>query len=164
TTPTARTACRPRCAARARASSRMPRAASSGLSSKGTSNAFPCVVHADEPMAEALREELERHAKKLRKRLKKAKNDGDDGVHEARRVDGARDARAALRGKKRRALVRALCALAARDDEKRPNDPAKSSPRLVRHFTHEELWRRYDAVRAFDARDDFDVDALHQLR
>jgi CHAD domain-containing protein len=41
---------------------------------------------------------------------------------------------------------------------------ARPSPALVRDFTHEEIWRRYDAVRAFEAALPGSEDLLHQFR
>lgn len=45
-----------------------------------------------------------------------------------------------------------------------PKNPARAAPELVRHFTHQEIWRRYEALRAYDARLPADVETLHKLR
>jgi CHAD domain-containing protein len=76
---------------------------------------------------------------------------------EKRHVRGLEEARAALRAHTRDAIVRAV---------KRATKPkhAKPAPELVRHFTHREVWRRYEALRAKGARLPTDIEALHQLR
>lgn len=85
---------------------------------------------------------------------------------EKRRGRGLKEARAALRGKARDSIVRAV-KHAARSKNvviAPPKNPAKAAPELVRHFTHREVWRRYEALRAFDARMPADVETLHKLR
>jgi CHAD domain-containing protein len=46
----------------------------------------------------------------------------------------------------------------------RPRSPAKATPHLVRHFTHEALWKQYDAVLAYDVRRPPDAEILHAFR
>jgi CHAD domain-containing protein len=83
-----------------------------------------------------------------------------------RRARGVKEARGALRGNARDAIVRAI----RRATKPKhvvitpPKNPAKASPELVRHFTHAEVWRRYESLRAFDARLPADVETLHKLR
>ena len=85
---------------------------------------------------------------------------------ERRRTRAAASARKALDKKTRSALDARLrravkpkhVTIAA------PKNPARAAPVLVRHFTHREIWRRYDALRAYDARLPADVATLHKLR
>jgi CHAD domain-containing protein len=85
---------------------------------------------------------------------------------EKRRRSGVKEARAALDGDARDAIVRAV----KRATKPKhvviapPKNPASAAPELVRHFTHREVWRRYEAIRAFDARLPADVETLHKLR
>ena len=85
---------------------------------------------------------------------------------EQRRARGIAKARAALRGNARDALVRAVkrATKAKHVVLQQPKNPAKAAPELVRHFTHREVWRRYEELRAFDARMPADVETLHKLR
>jgi CHAD domain-containing protein len=184
-------------------------------------------------LSDTLRAEVAEHAKKLRKRLKRARAGDVDGVHDSRTMlrrlrtelevmaDTVFDRRDATRveerlhrleaalaklrdtdvlladtkayARKRRAdlapLVaflekrRAKAARAARRDlgsskeaprairsllthprDARAKDPSKATPRLVRHFTHEEIWRTYDAIRAYDVRFAPDAQVLHRMR
>lgn len=105
----------------------------------------------------------------LRKWVKKHAKDGLDPVCaklEARRTRGMKEARAALNGRTRAAIVRAVKRATKPKHVvlEQPKNPAKAFPELVRHFTHREVWRRYEAVRAFDARLPADVETLHKLR
>jgi len=84
-----------------------------------------------------------------------------------RRHKGERTARRALRRRARREVVQSLEGLLRRKavvSERRSGNPAKASPTLVRHFTRQEIWRRYDALRAYDARLPGDIETLHKLR
>ncbi|HEY3593735.1 MAG TPA: CHAD domain-containing protein, partial [Polyangiaceae bacterium] len=45
-----------------------------------------------------------------------------------------------------------------------PGNPKKAAPRLVRHYTHQEIWRRYESLRAYDSKMAPDVETLHKLR
>jgi CHAD domain-containing protein len=85
---------------------------------------------------------------------------------EKRRARGLKRARAALRGNMRDAIVRAVKRAVKPKHVviAPPKNPSKATPELVRHFTHREVWRRYDALRAFDARLPADVETLHALR
>jgi CHAD domain-containing protein len=83
-----------------------------------------------------------------------------------RRRRAAKSARTALDRRAREALEGAL-----RDAARprnvvalQPKNPARAAPELVRHFTHREVWRRYDALLAYDARLPADVATLHKLR
>lgn len=69
-----------------------------------------------------------------------------------------RKTRSALDARLRRAVKPKHVIIAA------PRNPARAAPVLVRHFTHREIWRRYDALRAYDARLPADVATLHKLR
>ena len=107
----------------------------------------------------------------LRQYVKKRKGetDGLDEVCaklEKRHARGLREARAALRGSTRDAIVRAVKRAIKPKHVviAQPKNPAKAQPELVRHFTHGEVWRRYEALRAFDARFPADVETLHKLR
>jgi CHAD domain-containing protein len=105
----------------------------------------------------------------LRGYMQKHKNRGLGEVCarlEARRSRGLVEARAVLRAHARDEIVRAV-ERATKPKHvvmKQPRNPAKAKPELVRHFTHREVWRRYDAIRAFDARLPADVETLHALR
>ena len=83
-----------------------------------------------------------------------------------RRKTGLKEARAALGGRSRAAIVRAVKRATKPKHVviAQPKNPAKAAPELVRHFTHREVWRRYDALRAFDARLPADGETLHELR
>jgi CHAD domain-containing protein len=84
-----------------------------------------------------------------------------------RRHKGARIARRALGGGARRDLIKGLKRLLRRDaavSEKTPSRGPKAMPTLVRHFTRHEIWYRYDALRAYDARLLGDIETLHKLR
>jgi len=84
----------------------------------------------------------------------------------AKREASAKDARAALDKRTRRQLERALEHGVRRKNvvALQPKNPARAAPELVRHFTHQEVWRRYEAMRAYDARLPADVETLHALR
>ena len=102
-------------------------------------------------------------------RKRKGRADGLGEVQaklEARRARGVKEARTMLGEHVRAAIVRAV----KRATKPKhvviapPKNPAKAAPELVRHFTHREVWRRYEALRAFDARLPADVETLHKLR
>jgi CHAD domain-containing protein len=72
-----------------------------------------------------------------------------------------------LTGARCRALVRAVQrfgAASSRYAHAAEAAPPAARPMLVRHFTHEEIWRRYDAVRAFDPILPGSPEALHKFR
>jgi CHAD domain-containing protein len=105
----------------------------------------------------------------LEKYVAKHASDGLDEVCarlDKRRARGLKGARAALRGTTRDAIVRAVKRASKPKHVvlEQPKNPAKAAPELVRHFTHREVWRRYEALRAFDARLPADVETLHALR
>lgn len=82
---------------------------------------------------------------------------------------GADDARRALAKKRVRPIFRRLEALLEHDRyirlrTARTANPAGAVPELVRHFAHEEIWHRYDAVLAYDAKPTRDPETLHALR
>jgi CHAD domain-containing protein len=84
-----------------------------------------------------------------------------------RRDEAARAAKRALAPKTRRRVIDALRDLLQKRSSvvaRSPNHPAKAAPLLVRHFTREEIWHRYDALRAFDARPSSDIETLHKVR
>jgi CHAD domain-containing protein len=81
---------------------------------------------------------------------------------EKRRAKAARAARRDLGGVKK--AVASLRSLLARPINARTKNRAKATPRLVRHFTHEEIWRMYDAIRAYDVRLPPDGQVLHHMR
>jgi CHAD domain-containing protein len=84
-----------------------------------------------------------------------------------RRTKGERVARRALSANVRRDVAERLERFARRNKvvvDKQPKNPAKAAPSLVRHFTRQEIWRHYDAVRAYDTRLPGDVETLHKLR
>jgi CHAD domain-containing protein len=186
-----------------------------------------------EPLTEALRGEITGHARKLKKRLKRARAGDESGVHDSRTMlrrlrteldvmgdtvfdpdDAAKvayrlhrleralaklrdtdvllaDAKAYARvhrkgmapllaflEKRRAKALRAarrdlgrskkatlsLTSLLAHPNEPKVKNASKAAPRLVRHFTHEEIWRMYDAVRAYDVRLPPDAEVLHRMR
>jgi CHAD domain-containing protein len=104
----------------------------------------------------------------LRSRSKERVGLGDLRKRLARRRDkGQRVARRALGGNVRRDIVSRLEQFLRRKDvvvEEQPANPAKAAPTLVRHFTRQEIWRRYDALRAYDTRLPGDIETLHKLR
>jgi CHAD domain-containing protein len=81
-----------------------------------------------------------------------------------RRKRSARAARRVLGARERKRAARALKRLAAAPNPSAPRDGVRARPCLVRHFTHEEIWSLYDAVRAFDTRLPEDPEVLHKLR
>jgi len=85
---------------------------------------------------------------------------------EARRGRSAKRARKALNRRARDELAGAVrVAMKPKNVVAlRPKNPARAAPELVRHFMHQEVWRRYDALRAYDARLPADVATLHKLR
>ncbi len=85
---------------------------------------------------------------------------------ERRRDKSAKRARKALDRRTRDAVSEALRDVVKSKNVvlRPPKNPARAAPELVRHFTHREAWRRYDALRAYDARLPADVATLHKLR
>ncbi|HEY1959178.1 MAG TPA: CHAD domain-containing protein [Polyangiaceae bacterium] len=85
---------------------------------------------------------------------------------EQRRRRSAKRARKALDRKTRRALDTRLRRAAKPKHVAigKSKNPAYAAPMLVRHFTHREVWRRYDTLRAYDACLPADVATLHKLR
>jgi CHAD domain-containing protein len=84
-----------------------------------------------------------------------------------RRDKGAREANLALAGKLPRTVLRELRGLMAAKNVvtlRPPKNPARAAPELVRHFTHAEIWRLYEHLRAYDARLPADVETLHKFR
>ena len=72
-----------------------------------------------------------------------------------------------LEGGARKKIVRALRAYAEDEAEvtlAQPKDQTKAAPSRVRDFTHEEIWHRYDAVRAYEPRLSDGADAIHHYR
>lgn len=99
----------------------------------------------------------------------KGETDGLDEVCarlDKRRRSGVKEARSALGGRARDAIVSAVKRATKPKHVvlEQPKNPAKAAPELVRHFTHREVWRRYEALRAFDARLPVDTETLHALR
>ena len=114
--------------------------------------------------ADVLLSDLESYVEK-----RKGEADGLDDVCARlakRRKSGVKRARAALGGRARDAIVRAVKRATKPKHVviAQPKNPAKAAPELVRHFTHREVWRRYEALRAFDARLPADTETLHALR
>jgi CHAD domain-containing protein len=83
---------------------------------------------------------------------------------EKRRAKAAKAAKSNLGRGARKKATGALDALLAHPEDAAPGDPTKAVPRLVRHFTDEEIWRTYDAVRAYDVRLPPDAQVLHRMR
>jgi CHAD domain-containing protein len=51
-----------------------------------------------------------------------------------------------------------------RDVAAPPKNPAKASRRLVRHFVHDESWRAYEEILAYELRQPADFDVVHKVR
>ncbi len=85
---------------------------------------------------------------------------------ERRRRRAARMASASLDARARDDLVQTVLDAIRRKNvvAHQPKNPARAAPELVRHFTHAEVWRRYEAMRAFDMRLPADIETLHKLR
>jgi CHAD domain-containing protein len=112
-------------------------------------------------MIDDLDKYLQRHTKEragigeLRKLLVKQKHKAERRARRALSGSARRDVVGKLeRFLRRKAVVR----------EKTPGSSAKATPTLVRHFTRQEIWRRYDALWAYDARLPGDIETLHKLR
>ncbi len=85
---------------------------------------------------------------------------------EKRRRRAIHTARGGLDGRARDALVHTVLDAIRRKNVviHQPKNPARAAPELVRHFTHAEVWRRYESMRAFDVRLPADIETLHKLR
>jgi CHAD domain-containing protein len=83
-----------------------------------------------------------------------------------RRRRAIRRARVMLDGRAREGLVHTVLDAIRRKNVvvHQPKNAARAAPELVRHFTHAEVWRRYESMRAFDARLPADIETLHKLR
>jgi len=102
-----------------------------------------------------------------------------EGLFEARAVEPLRRALARRRQEHARELARALDAPKtrrtlkclrrwldghARDVTPPPRNPARASRRLVRHFVHDETWRAYEEIIAYELRQPADYDVMHKVR
>ncbi len=89
------------------------------------------------------------------------------GVHDVigeRRKRAVRAARRTLSKRSRRAIVDRLDALLEHGWRETPKKSFTAAPFLVRHFTHELIWHRYDMVRAFEPSLPGDEETTHRFR